>query len=65
MLTWARKRLGLVALRGAGMVDVAFDITLGNQARSPRYAASAASAASAICNERDGSGSRPHIHFAR
>ena len=45
MVAWARRRLGRVALLEAAMiVDVAFGIALGNLARSPKYAASAASA---------------------
>ena len=45
----------------AMMVDVAFDIALGNRARRPQYAASAAPA---TWSERDGSGNRLYIPFA-
>ena len=58
MASRARKRLGQAALREPAVkVDVAFD-TPENQARSPRYPASAALA---TLNKWDGSGNRLHV----
>ena len=61
-VSWARGRLGWVALREVEMMgDAAFDIALGNRARSPKYAASAAPA---IWNEWGGYGNRLLNPFA-